>query len=358
MRNKLIIILIFLFSITIFANTEYLKGKILSVESIEKVEDDYVSEITNFNVQIKGKNGREEIIVISHPTYLEKQNNITLTPKMNVVVYADEEGYYITERDRQGSLIFLMTLFLGITILIARKQGMKAILSLGITGFLIFKFMIPMIILGYSPILISIIILSISSIVTIFFMTGFNSKGIIAILGTLGGVIFAGLLSVFFANSMGVTGYSDMESLNYASLTQNINLKELISAGVIIGSTGAIMDVAMSISSALSEIKSHKPNITSKELFNSGMSIGRDIIGTMINTLILAYIGGSLFIIMILTIQQQDYPLLRILNFEFVGVEFLRAFCGSIGILISVPLTSLLASKVHLENLPLEVSKK
>ena len=88
----------------------------------------------------------------------------------------------------------------------------------------------------------------------------------------------------------------------------------------------------------------------SLELYNSGMSIGRDIIGTMINTLILAYIGGSLFTIMILTIQQNDFPNIRILNFEFVGVEFLRAFCGSIGILIAVPLTSLLASKIHIQK--------
>ncbi len=110
-------------------------------------------------------------------------------------------------------------------------------------------------------------------------MTGFNFKGIIAILGTLEGVVFAGVLSIFFSKAMGLTGYT-----------------------------------------------------------------------TMINTLILAYIGGSLFTIMLLTIQQKDFPNIRILNFEFVGVEFLRAFGGSMGILIVVPLTSFLASKIHMKE--------
>ena len=351
MNKKIMIGIFFILSISIFASETYVKGKIISIIGEEKLlEEDFLLSLTDFKVEIMEGKEKGKIIIISHPKYKEKQHNLTFKPHMNVVIYSDEDEYYIVERDRRGSLYLLMGLFLGLTILIARKQGLKAILSLGITGFLIFKFMIPAIILGYSPILISIIILSISSIVTIFFITGFNPKGVIAILGTLGGVVFAGLLSIFFSKAMGLTGYTTMESINYASLIKGINLKELISAGVIIGSAGAVMDVSMSISSALSEIKSHKPHITSKELYNSGMSIGRDIIGTMINTLMLAYIGGSLFIIMILTIQQNDFPNIRIFNFEFVGVEFLRAFCGSIGILIAVPLTSILASKLHLKN--------
>lgn len=351
MKKKLIISILFILSISIFAKETYVKGKIISILKEEHFTDDeYLTSMTDFQVEIIEGDEKGKLLMISHPTYKEKQHNISFDPKMNVVVYRDTDGYYIVERDRRISLYLLVFIFLGLTLFIAKKQGLKAILSLGITGFLIFKFMIPSIILGFSPILISIVILSISSIITIFFMTGFNSKGIIAILGTLGGVIFAGILSIFFSNTMGFTGYTTMESINYASLIKNINLKELISTGVIIGSAGAVMDVAMSISSALSEIKSHKPNITSVELYNSGMSIGRDIIGTMINTLILAYIGGSLFTIMILTIQQSDFPSIRILNFEFVGVEFLRAFCGSIGILIAVPLTSFLASKIHVEK--------
>ena len=345
--KRILFIVFLLLNLTTFSSDIYIKGKILSLLNYEKIDgDDHLTGMKKFEVEILEGPKKGEKVIISHPIHIEKQYNIAIKSNDTVVLYLDIERdeFYIVERDRRTHIFLLLGLFLGLTLLIARKQGAKAILSLGITGFLIFKFMIPRIILGQSPILIAVIILSISSIVTIFFMTGFNPKGVIAILGTLGGVIFAGLLSVAFSNLMGFTGYSTMESINYAHLIQKINLKELISAGVIIGSAGAIMDVSMSISSALSEVISHKPEITPKELYKSGMSIGRDIIGTMINTLILAYIGGALFTIIVLTIQQNDFPNIRVFNFEFVGVEFLRAFCGSIGILIAVPLTSILAS--------------
>jgi len=299
MKKKLIIGMFFILSISIFSKETYVKGKIVAIQKEEKlVDDEFLTSMTDFQVKILEGKDKGEILIISHPVYKEKQYNLSFKSGMNVVIYRDGNENYLVERDRRGTISLLVFLFLGLTLVIAKKQGLKAILSLGITGFLIFKFMIPGIILGLSPILISIIILSISSIVTIFFMTGFNSKGIIAILGTLGGVIFAGILSIFFSKSMGLTGYTTMESINYANLIKNIDLKELISAGVIIGSAGAVMDVSMSISSALLEIKSHKPHITSLELYNSGMSIGRDIIGTMINTLILAYIGGSISLVL------------------------------------------------------------
>lgn len=107
------------------------------------------------------------------------------------------------------------------------------------------------------------------------------------------------------------------------------------------------MDVAMSISSALNEIKEKNQTIHGKELFLSGMRIGSDIIGTMINTLILAYIGSSLMTTIFIYLQKSQYPLIRILNFESIVVEILRAFCGSIGILVAVPITAYVASKIY-----------
>lgn len=348
MKFKYIIGFFLTFSLSIFAKEEYMQGKILSILKKEKIEnDEFFLSITDFKVEIMDGDEKGKILTISQPTYKEKQYNISLKPKMSVVLYKDTDSYYIIERDRRSSLYVLGFIFLGLTLFITKKQGVKALISLGITGFLIFKFMIPYIILGFSPILIAVIISAITSFVTIFFMTGMNRKGIIATLGTLGGVIFSGVLSMVFTKLMGITGYTSLDSVNYASMIKNINLKELVSAGIIIGSTGAIMDVAISISSALSEIRIHKPEISFTELFKSGMKIGNDIIGTMINTLILAYIGSSLFTIMILTIQHNDFPNIRVFNFEFVVVEFLKAFCGSIGIVISVPLTSFLESKIN-----------
>lgn len=347
MNFKCIIGFFLILNISIFAKDEYIQGKIISVSKSKQVKnDETVTKITDFIVEIMEGDQKGKILKIPQPTYKENQYNIVLKPKMNVVLYKDSDNYYIVDRDRRSSIYVLGFLFLGLTLFITRRQGFKALISLGITGFLIFKFMIPYIILGYSPILIAVIISAISSFITIFFMTGMTRKGITAILGTLGGVIFSGILSMVFSKLMGITGYTTLDSVNYASIIKNINLKELVSAGIIIGSTGAIMDVAISISSSLSEIRVHKPGISFSELFKSGMKIGNDIIGSMINTLVLAYIGSSLFTIMILTIQHNDFPSIRVFNFEFVVVEFLKAFCGSIGIVISVPLTSFLESKI------------
>ena len=178
-------------------------------------------------------------------------------------------------------------------------------------------------------------------------MTGFNRKGVVAIIGSFGGVIIAGALSYTFVNTMRLTGYVTTETLNYASMLGNIKVKEMISAGVILGSMGAVMDVAMSIASALNELKEKNRDIHRKELFYSGMRIGSDIIGTMINTLILAYIGSSLMTSIFIYMQKDQYPSIRILNFESIVVEILRALCGSIGILIAVPVTAYIAAKIY-----------
>ncbi|MGL5904429.1 MAG: YibE/F family protein, partial [Cetobacterium sp.] len=127
-----------------------------------------------------------------------------------------------------------------------------------------------------------------------------------------------------------------------SNLLQGIKVKEIISAGVILGSMGAVMDVSMSISSALTELKNRDFGITGKEIFDSGMRIGEDIIGTMVNTLILAYIGSGILSTLFIYLQKEQFPLIRILNFESVAADILRAFAGSIGILIAVPITSYL----------------
>ena len=189
-----------------------------------------------------------------------------------------------------------------------------------------------------------------ASVITIYSMVGFSRKGVVAILGSIGGVAFAGILSILFSNRMGLIGFADMDSLNFIPLLKGIKIKELISAGVLLGSMGAVMDVAMSIASALHELKEVKPDISPREVFLSGMRIGSDVIGTMVNTLILAYAGSSLFTVMILVIQRAEYPMIRILNFEFMAVEVLRSLCGSLGILLAVPITSYLSAYTHIDK--------
>ena len=146
---------------------------------------------------------------------------------------------------------------------------------------------------------------------------------------------------------MRLNGYLDPELLSSASILKNINLKEVIPAGVIIGSLGAVMDVAVSIASSINELHETDPDMSQKSMFKSVINIGTDIIGTMINTLILAYIASSVFTLLLVYAQAGEYPMARLLNFQDIAVEIMRSVCGSIGILISVPLTAYIGTLIY-----------
>ena len=174
-----------------------------------------------------------------------------------------------------------------------------------------------------------------------------NKKFVVALLGVTSGVLIAGILSYIFTYTMRLNGFLDSDLLSCAYLLKKIKIKELIPAGVIIGSLGAVMDVAVSITSSINELHEANPNISKKSMFKSAINIGNDIIGTMINTLILAYIASSIFTLLLIYIQANEYPLIRILNFQDIAVEIMRSVCGSIGILIAVPLTAYIGTLIY-----------
>ncbi|MGL4672519.1 YibE/F family protein [Cetobacterium sp.] len=359
--KKIIVLLLSILSLVIFSEEidnynegtvkeEYIKGKILYLENTIKNsfnEQDGIKEIEEYRVKIlEGEDKNKEVLVQS-PIYIEKAYNIFIREAQNVVLYkesSDETGntYYIVDIDKRNSILLIIGIFILLTIFIAKFKGVKAILSLVIVVGIIYNIFLPMIADGYSPILISTLCALLSSIVTIFLTTGFTQKGVVAILGAVVGVIIAGSMSMYFSYEMAMTGFVSVEALNYSTLLQGVRVREIISAGVILGSMGAVMDVSMSISSALTELKTVASDITKKEIFDSGMRIGADIIGTMVNTLILAYIGSGILSTLFIYLQKEQFPLIRILNFESIAADIVRAFAGSIGILVAVPITSYL----------------
>ena len=313
--KKLIILFFVIISGTVLCE-EYLKGKIIErtgsvLENNIYTQTEISDEIKNIEVY-KVKIGKE-IIVIEQPIYNDNSLNIDFHTGDTVVVMkdADENGemYFITDVDKRGDYLVLSLGFIFMTIILAKLKGVKALFALGISVVAIFYFFIPLVIKGYSPIFLSVITALFSSVITIYFVTGFNKKGITAILGSIGGVMCSGILSEIFVRKMALTGYSTIDAIGYAGFLQGIQVRELVSAGIILGSMGAVMDVAMSISSS-----------------------------------ILAYIGSSLFDMIIISIHIQELPMIRLLNYEFIAVEILKSFSGSIGILAAIPLTAYLSS--------------
>lgn len=269
-----------------------------------------------------------------------------------VVLYNYSNEDYGTEwtlgEYQRTHILFYMGLAFSILLLVfGRFQGLHTIVSLGFTTLSVFAVFLPAILSGQNIYLWSIIICTYIILMTLIIISGINTKSITAMIGCFGGVIIAGVLTKFFDIFLKLTGFINEDSayLMFINPDQALDLKAIIFASIIIGAMGAIMDVAMSISSSLFELSETQPNLVFKDLLKSGLTIGRDIMGTMANTLILAYIGSSLSFVLILI--SFNTSLMDIINREMVIVEIFQALVGSYGILFTIPLTAIIAGILY-----------
>lgn len=246
--------------------------------------------------------------------------------------------------DREAEIVVLLAVFFGLMWLVGGKKGFNSILALIFTFVAVIMMYIPMMYIGVSPFIAATITVVIITLVTFILIADFQMKSIGAMLGTIFGVIVSGLIALAFGHFGHVTGYNvdDIENLIYVGQNSKLDIGGMLFSGILIASLGAVMDVAMSVSTSLHEIKEQKPEITAKEIFKSGINIGRDMIGTMSNTLILAYVGGSLGLVMI--IYAYSYQIHQILNMYSIAIEIMRGIAGTIGIILTVPITSLIMS--------------
>ena len=201
-----------------------------------------------------------------------------------------------------------------------------------------------MILKGANPIPITILISIVVTILTMFIVGGINKKSIAAVVGTSGGVLVAGIIAYYIGSQVKLTGLSSEEAtmLMYIPQEVNFDFRGLLFSGIILGSLGAVMDVGMSIASSMDEIHKANPNLTRKELFKSGMNVGKDVMGTMTNTLILAYTGSSIPVLLLF--MAYETSIAKILNLDVIATEAIRSLAGSIGLVLTIPLTALVSS--------------
>lgn len=251
---------------------------------------------------------------------------------------------YVADYARQNYIFYLLALFVVLIIFVGGKKGIKAVGTLAMTLFLILGVLLPLMLKGMNPIPISVLISIAITIITLFIIGGINSKSIAAIIGTSSGVIIAGIIAYFVGSQVMLTGLSGEEATMLMYIPQGVefDFKSLLFAGIILGSLGAIMDVGMSISSSIEEIHNANPDLKPRELFQAGMNVGKDIMGTMTNTLILAYTGSS--IPLLLLFMAHETPMVKIINLDIIATEIIRSLSGSIGLVLTVPLTALVAT--------------
>ncbi|MCL2236075.1 MAG: YibE/F family protein [Defluviitaleaceae bacterium] len=248
---------------------------------------------------------------------------------------------------RTNYIVILGIVFFVLVVVFGKLKGLNSIIALTNVCMGIFLVLIPAILSGMN-IYVAAAVISLYSIVsTLLIVIGANKKAFSAMIGCLGGVLLAGVLMFAMDIIMGLTGLVDHETRNLLLIptAEPINIRAVIFAGVIIGSTGAIMDVAMSISSSLWEVMQARQEAKFRDIFKSGLEIGKDILGTMLNTLILAYIGSTLPLIILL--MASTTSLLELFNMELIILEFLRALVGSFGMFLTIPLTAVICGWLY-----------
>ena len=257
----------------------------------------------------------------------------------NGVLSVDAISYY----DKTPWVVAILVIYGALIIGIGGKNGLKALLSLIITIVMIFAVLIPMILAGKNIILTTILLCSIVIVISFLIITGFKRKTVVAIIGTVAGVVAAGIIGAIFSSAMRLTGINEharMISVAISPEQEMVSFKGIMLSAIMISALGACMDVGMSIASAISEIKSRKPELTAKELIKSGMNIGRDVMGTMTNTLILAYVGSAMLCILLYSVN--GFELSFIINAEDISDEVLKSLAGSIGLICTIPFTAIL----------------
>jgi len=268
--------------------------------------------------------------------------------KGNLVLVINTNGeWYFSGYIRTNKLLGLGILFTLCVLIFGGKKGFNTILSLGLTCGAIFAVFIPAILSGKNIYVMSVLVCAYTIAMTLLIVIGFNKKSLAAAIGCGSGVAVTGIITIVMDRMLYLTGMVDEHSRYLASLPlePQLDLRAILFAGIIIGAMGAIMDVAMSISSSLWEVKEKAEGIKFDALFRSGLAIGRDIMGTMANTLILAYIGTSLSVVLVLSVYSNS--LFGLFNSEMIVMEILQALAGSLGILFAMPLTALFCAILY-----------
>lgn len=244
---------------------------------------------------------------------------------------------------RDTHVFVLAALFFAALIILGRGQGLKSALGLVFTCVLIVTVLIPALFAGFSPAPVSILLVSLMTVVSFMLIGGFTRKTFAAIAGTVSGITIAGLISAIVSYSAQLSGVNmeGGEQLLNLAPDYNLQLDGLLFTSILIASLGAVMDVSMSIASAMQEILAANPSLGKKELFKSGLTVGKDITGTMSNTLILAFAGSSLPLVMMIWGYGMSFK--QFINIPRIVIEIMHGISGSIGIIAAVPCTALVA---------------
>ena len=274
-----------------------------------------------------------------------------------------EKAWTLVERDGKGNIIFinmidhyrlskeivLALILIAALIAFSKLRGVRTILSFAFAFLLIWKILIPFTLKGYNPLIVSSLVLIVMTFFTLLLISGVNRRAFSAILGSVSAIIITVFLSSAATEYLGIHGsvLEQSESLLYSGF-MNLDLTSLFSGVVILSAGGAIMDLSIDVSAAMWEVNEHAKTITRRELFKSGMEVGRAGVGTQCTTLLLAYMGSFLTVMMVY--MAQSTPILNILTSKSIASEILQTVIGALSLILVTPLTCIFASFIFKKN--------
>lgn len=360
-ENKVVIIIvlasiIFAHLFHVYGKKEYERYETGTLHYVKAVVKEIIKEEIQWDDELKINYGEQELLAtiqegeqkgedvkIKHT--ITPVQNIQVKKGTNIIVNADtpegiEPYYTIYNYDRTIGICGSILLLLIFIVAIGRGKGVKSIAGLVYSLYIIAAILLPTIFSGYSPVLMSIIVCILSTLVSLLLLNGETAKTYGAIISTVAGVLLSSVLFFIVSAIVHINGFNseEIEALILIGQSTGLRIKEVLFAGILVSSLGAIMDVGMSILSALYELHYHKPEITGKELFTSGIEIGKDMIGTMCNTLILAFTGSAL--VTLLAFYSYSLQFNQLLNSNYLTIEIVQGICGTFGIVLTVPIAS------------------
>lgn len=356
------LVLLALFLLLVVRLNQVDKVALVSREG-QTFEKGVVTEILQDNIQPDGSRTGEQVVRVLMKNGELKGQEIETTSSsgflfgapctvgMKVVVMQSLSGDTVVSsvyaQDREFQILAFAALYLLALCLIGGWQGAKGALGLIFTFGCILWVYLPLVYRGWSPFWSAVLVCAVTAVVTLWLVGGPTRKTLVATAGTVAGVVMAGVAAALFSAATGITGWnvSDIESLMTLWSTADIQVGGLLFSGLLISSLGATMDVAMSIASSMAEVQAQTPDISRRALFQAGMRVGRDMMGTDSNTLILAFAGGS--VSMLVLDYAYDLPWLQIINSNNIGIAVMQGLAGSFGVVLSVPVTVALATLLY-----------
>ena len=369
-RNRIIaaaVILVVMIGAAVYLNTPdqeevetqaskmvFEKAKVTAVLS-DDAQPDYSNaegrRVGSQELEIKILTGSHKDEIMTLTNYMSALYNVDVEKGDRIIVriLTDEDGLYYASmfNYNRGMVmgIFILIFFVAL-IALGGKKGLGAMLGLLFTLLSIWYILIPCIMRGMPSILVTVLIISITAAGSLILLNGFSTKTLCAILGCVCGVVAAGVIAAVVGAISPMNGFnmSEAENLILYGADEGLKVSGLLVCGVLIAALGAVMDVSLGIASSIWELHCRNPQLEARELFHSGMHIGRDAMGTMANTLILAFAGSSLN--MLILVQTYGIPFIQLVNTDYIFMEVLQSVSGSMGILLSVPIVALISAQL------------